>query len=119
MMALFLSATGLAVAILILWLVRRDRLHVSHGLGWIGVAVGFALLGFVPSLIDQLASRLHVAYPPALGLVLAIVILVLKILLMDIERSRARMELQRLVQRLAILEARLDQQSARDPESHP
>lgn len=110
-MAYFLSATGLAVALLILWLIRRDRLHVSHGLGWIMAACGFALLGFAPGLIDQIASRLQVAYPPVLGLVLAIVVLVVKILLMDIERSRARMELQRLVQRLAILEARLEQRT--------
>ena len=108
MSAWFSSAIGLAVSGLILWLIRRDRLHVDHGLMWIGVASGFALLGFAPGIVDWVAERLGIAYPPILGVVLALALLVLKILLMDIERSHLATRTQRLTQRLAMLEAELE-----------
>jgi hypothetical protein len=42
-----------------------------------------------------------------LALILGLLVLVLKILVMDIERSRNAIRMQRLVQRLALLEAEL------------
>ncbi len=107
MIAVVTGAIGLVVAVMIIVLMRKDRLHASHGLAWIVVAAGFALLGFTPGIIDSVAAALGVAYPPVLALILAITILVVKILLMDIERSRIEMRNQRLVQRIAMLEADL------------
>jgi len=86
---------------------RRDTLHAQHGLGWIIVALCFALLGFSPEIIDHIAKQFGVAYPPVLALILAIAVLVIKILLMDIERSRMEVRNQRLIQRMAMLEADL------------
>jgi hypothetical protein len=108
MIAALTASIGLTVAILIIWLVRKDRLHVNHGLGWMLVAAAFALLGFAPSLMDELAIRLGVSYPPALALTLAVTVLVLKTLSMDIERSHLQMRNQRLTQRLAMLEADIE-----------
>jgi hypothetical protein len=105
MFSLITGIIGVIVATLIIVLMRKDRLHVQHGVGWIAVAIGFALLGFSPSIIDQVAIALGVGYPPVLGLTLGIAILVIKVLFMDIERSRIEMRNQRLVQRVAMLEA--------------
>ena len=107
MISFITGAIGLSVAGLIVWLIRKDRLHVNHGFGWIVAAAGFALLGFAPGIIDTIAMKLGIAYPPVLGLIVAIVILVIKTLLMDIERSRLEIRNQRLTQRVAILEADL------------
>jgi hypothetical protein len=107
MVSMFTGVLGLAVAALIIWLVRKDHLHVNHGFGWIVVAIGFALLGFIPGFFDWVAAYVGVAYPPVLALTLAVAVLVIKILLMDIERSKLEMRNQRLTQRLAILEAEL------------
>jgi hypothetical protein len=101
------GAIGLTVAFVILALIRRDKLHVSHGLWWVAVAAGFALLGVTPSIIDEVASWLGVAYPPVLGLTTAVALLVLKMLAMDIERSRIEMRYQRLTQKIGMLEAEL------------
>ena len=101
---------GLLVAALIILLIRKDRLHVNHGMGWLTVAAGFALLGFAPKTVDHVANYLGVDYPPILAITLGIAILVIKILLMDIERSRIEMRNQRLVQRIAMLEADLKKQ---------
>ena len=99
---------GLVVATLILLLMRKDRLHAQHGLGWIIVAIGFALLGFSPGIVDTVAKEFGIGYPPVLGLTLGIALLVIKVLFMDIERSRIEIRNQRLVQRVAMLEADLN-----------
>lgn len=96
---------GLLVAAIIIVMMRRDTLHAQHGLGWIIVALCCALLGFSPEIIDYIAQKFGVAYPPVLALTLAIAVLVIKILLMDIERSRIEVRNQRLIQRMAMLEA--------------
>ncbi|MDZ7781798.1 MAG: DUF2304 domain-containing protein [Halioglobus sp.] len=105
MFQLFIGFVGVTVAALIVVLVRKDRLHVRHGFGWLIVAVGFACLGVAPDVTDYLARHLGISYPPVLALTLAIVLLVVKLLLMDIERSRVAMRNQRLTQRIAMLEA--------------
>jgi hypothetical protein len=107
MVPIVTGTIGLLVAGMIILLMRKDRLHVSHGLGWIIVAAGFALLGFAPGIIDQVAIYFGVSYPPVLALTLGVAILVVKILLMDIERSRIELRNQRLVQRVAMLETDL------------
>ena len=120
MVSVLTGLMGLVVAILILFLIRRDRLHVSYGALWVAVALGFALLGFVPSVFDRLAHFLGVGYPPVLGLSVAIILLVIKLLMMDIEHSQARVRQQRLAQRLSFLEEALlalQADSGRSPEN--
>ena len=105
MLSIVTGTIGLAVAALIILLIRKDRLHVRHGLTWIIVASCFAILGMFPGIIDSLARLTGVSYPPILGITVAIGLLVIKILLMDLERSKIEMRNQRLVQRMAMLEA--------------
>ncbi|MEX2366693.1 MAG: DUF2304 domain-containing protein [Pseudohongiellaceae bacterium] len=99
---------GLVIATSILWLVRRDHLHGRFAIWWISVGLGCALLGIFPQMIDSVALRLGVSYPPTLALVIGLSILVLKIIIMDIERSKNEIKLQRLVQRMAILENEIE-----------
>jgi hypothetical protein len=96
---------GIATAVTIVVLIRRDHLHVRYGLWWMAAALAFALLGLFPSVVDGIAHRLGIGYPPILPLTLGIVALVIKILVMDIERSRNVVKMQRLIQRVALLEA--------------
>ena len=107
MVSIITGSIGLIVAATIIVMMRRDTLHAQHGLGWIIVALCFALLGFSPEIIDNISKQFGVAYPPVLALILAIAVLVIKILLMDIERSRVEVRNQRLIQRMAMLEADL------------
>jgi hypothetical protein len=100
---------GLAIAGIILWLVRRDHLHTRYALWWIPIAVAIGLLGVFPTLIDGVAQALGIAYGPILPLIIGIGLLVIKILMMDMERSRNEVKLQRLIQRMAILEGELAQ----------
>lgn len=95
---------GIGIACAILVLIRKDTLHVRHSIWWLIVAAGSVLLGFFPKLMDALGIFLGVYYPPMLFLTLALGMVLIKILTMDIERSRQERTLRRLTQRLAILE---------------
>ena len=98
-------AIGLLLAAIILLLVRRDHLHGPYAIWWIGAAATVALLGFFPRLFDVLAAKLGISYPPILAVVLGFSMLLVKILTMDLERSRQERLIRRLAQRLAMLEA--------------
>ena len=98
-------AMGVAIAVVILFLVRRDHLHGPYAIWWIGVAATVGILGFFPRLFDYLAVYLGVSYPPMLAIVLGFSMLLVKILTMDLERSRQERLIRRLAQRLAMLEA--------------
>jgi hypothetical protein len=95
---------GLGLAAAIMWLLRRDHLHLGHGLFWLLVAVVAAALGVWPGIIDKAAGITGIAYPPALLLLIAVVMLLLKILHTDILNTRIERQVKRLNQRLAMYE---------------
>ena len=107
MVALITGFIGIVTAIIILILIRKDHLHVRFGLLWMAAAIAFALLGLFPALFDSFAKFMGIARPPILALTIAVVVLVLKILVMDLERSRNVIRMQRLVQRIGLLESDL------------
>ena len=107
MVALITGIIGFVTAVTIVILIRRDHLHVRYGLWWTGAAIAFALLGLFQAFFDSIAKYLGIAYSPILAMTLAVAILVIKILVMDIERSRNAIRMQRLVQRIALLESDL------------
>lgn len=94
---------------LIIWLVRRDHLHGKYALWWLLVAAAFAILGFSPEIIDSIALRLGISYPPILVVILGFVFVVLKMITMDIERSKNQIKLHRLAQKMAMYEAELEE----------
>jgi len=118
MVALITGIIGIAAAVSILLLIRKDHLHVRYGLWWVTVAILFALLGLFPAFFDDIAKYLGIAYPPVLALTISVVVLVIKILVMDIERSRAAISLQRLTQRIALLESDLREMQGKPMETN-
>lgn len=100
---------GVVLALGILWLVRRDRLHGSYALWWLLIAAGALLIGFWPGLVDWIGVKLGVAYPPMLLAMVAIIAVLLKLLGVDIDVTRRERRVRRLVQKMAILELELRQ----------
>ena len=117
MVALITSIIGIIAAIVILILIRRDHLHVRYGMLWVAAAVAFALLGLFPALFDSFAKYMGIANPPILALTIGLVVLVLKILVMDLERSRNAIRMQRLVQRIGLLESDLREMQGKPREA--
>jgi hypothetical protein len=99
---------GLMIALVILFLIRRDILHVKRSLWWIGIAVVIVVMGFFPLPIAQFGVLLGVNYPPILILTIGMGFILIKILSMDLERSRQERMLRRLTQKIAMLEGFLE-----------
>ena len=103
---------GIALAGAILYLVRRDHLHGSYALWWLVVAAATLIIGVFPYLIDRLGEIIGIAYPPILAIILGMGLILIRMLLMDIDRSRQERVLRRLTQRLAILDQELSETRA-------
>lgn len=106
---IFTGAVGLAMAALIIYLIRRDHMHARYSIWWLAIALATVLLGFFPRILDSVGSAMGVAYPPVLALIGGVLALLVKILYADLERSRLRRELLRLTQRLLIVEQRVSE----------
>jgi hypothetical protein len=99
---------GLALAALILLLLRRDHLYVMHALFWVLVAAAAAVLGLWPGLIDRLASWTGIFYPPTLLLLGGLIVVLVKALHADMLNTRLERQVRRLNQRIAMFEADAD-----------
>lgn len=99
---------GLALATVIVLLLRRDHLYVMHALFWVVVAGAAVVLGLWPGLIDRLAGYTGIFYPPALLLLAGLVVLVIKALHADMLNTRLERDVRRLNQRIAMLETRAE-----------
>lgn len=95
---------GLAVAGIILLLVRRNHLHARFAIWWLAVAGASIMLGAFPQLINTVAKLLGVHYPPTLLMVVGLALVFIKMLTMDLNRSEQEQRLRRLTRRLALLE---------------
>ena len=96
---------GIVIALYIFFLIRRDILHVKRSLWWIGIAVLIVIMGFFPYQTAQLGALLGVNYPPILIMTVGMGFILIKILSMDLERSRQERMLRRLIQKIAMLES--------------
>lgn len=89
-------------------LVRRDNILPGSAIRWTLLSVLILILGVFPQLSDIAAKLLGISYPPILPVLFACIILLLKALLNDIERTKDRAKIERLVQRVAMLEQKID-----------
>ncbi len=107
MNSMITSTIGVASAFIIVFLIRKDRLHVRYGVWWFCVAIAFIVFGLFPTIFDRIATALGIASGPLLALTLGLTTLFLKVLTVNITQSRLESRMIRLVQRIAILEADL------------
>ena len=107
---------GTIIGAVLVFLVRRDHIHGAYAVWWALVAASVFLLGLFPGIIDWIGKQLGIAYPPVLILVVGICVMLVKMLTMDIDRSRQERRVRRLAQRMAILENLLEQHEQRERE---
>ena len=105
--AITAGVIGVLLAGTILFLVRRDHLHGSFALWWFAIAAAILVLGLFPPVIDWLGSITGIYYPPILPIVIGIGMILIRLLKMDVDRSRYERQMRRLTQKLAIVEQEL------------
>ena len=98
---------GVALAGAILFLVRRDHLHGPYAVWWFGVASATFVLGVFPSLVVWLGHATGIFYAPILPIIIGLSLVLLRLLKLDIDRSKQERRIRRLTQKLAILEQEL------------
>jgi len=106
------AVLGVLLAGTILFLVRRDHLHGPYALWWLGVAIATLILGVFPSVVPWLGLITGISYAPVVPIIVGISMILLRMLQLDIERSRQERQLRRLVQKIAILETEMKTQRA-------
>lgn len=103
------GACGIAAVAIILYLIRKNSLYIRYAFWWLAVCLGILVFSIFPQLSDKAIHLLGVSYPPAFLFFIAILMLFVKILLMDIDRSKQEVRIRRLIQRLGMYEAELEQ----------
>lgn len=104
---IFSAVIAIAFFITAFILVRRDNILPGSAIRWTLLSALILILGIFPQLSDYAAKLLGIGYPPILPVLFACMILLLKALLNDIERTKDRVKLERLIQRVAMLEQEL------------
>jgi hypothetical protein len=103
------SIIGVILALIIYWLVRRDHLSPRQALRWILVASIVLVLGTFPIIIDWVGHAVGIGYPPIIPVIVGLGAALIKILLMDIQQTKSTVTQDRIVQKLAILEAEIQE----------
>lgn len=99
---------GALLSISIVFLTRRDHISPLVAARWFAIAVLVLFVSFFPGIVDEVGTLLGIGYPPIIPILIALSAAMIKILLMDIERQRMKVQLDRTVQRLAILESAVE-----------
>ena len=90
-------------------LIRRDSILMGAAFRWLILAISILALGIFPQLADLAAGMVGIAYSPILPVILACLLLMLKALIADIERARTQVKMDRIAQKLAMVEMELEQ----------
>ncbi len=104
---------GIALAGAILFLVRRDHLHGPFAVWWFAVAAATFVLGVFPRTVVWLGHATGIIYAPVLPIIVAVSLILIRLLKLDVDRSKQERRLRRLTQKLAILEQELDRLGGR------
>lgn len=100
---------GIGLAGAIFYLVRRDHLHGPFAAWWLIVAAATLVLGMFPAIVIWLGKLTGINYAPVLPIIIGLSMVLLRLLKLDIDRSRQERQMRRLTQKLAILEQEIEQ----------
>jgi hypothetical protein len=105
---LVIFSLGLILFTTVFELVRKRRFREELSVIWFVVAGAIMLSSVADVLVDPLAKRLGIGYPPALVFIWVIFFLILALLYFSIVISDLKAKLKELGQKIALLEFRLE-----------
>lgn len=105
---------GVFLFIIIFHLVRKKKFREELSLIWLLIGPIFILSSFADYVIDPIASRLGVSYPPALIFLAVLFSLIFALLYFSIVVSDLKSRNKELSQKMALLEYRVSQISRED-----
>ena len=115
------QVVSLVVSVLLLLvvfeLVRRRKLTEEYSFLWILCALALVLLSIRRQILDATARWLGVYYPPAVLLMVLILMVFVASLCFSVIVSRQRQQIERLIEETAILAAEIRELRRGDPRS--
>jgi len=106
---LVMVVLGLAIGLVVLYLVRARRLKEEFSLLWLSAAVLLILAPLASDLFDALAALLGVDYSPNLIFALAFIVVLLLLLQFSVALSRFSEQIKKLTQAVALLSRRIEE----------
>jgi hypothetical protein len=103
-----------AIFVVIIELIRRDRLKERYSLIWLAASVVMIVLSVWRDLLHFIARVLGVYYPPSLLFILAIFFLLLLLLHFSVILSGISERNKRLAQEIGIIKERLGSRDVKD-----
>lgn len=100
---------GIVLFMVILELVRRKKFREELSLIWLVIGIGLMLSSFADRVIDPLAFRLGIKYPPALVFVVIFFMLVFAMLYFSLVVSDLKSKNKELSQKIALLEYKVSE----------
>ena len=99
------ASIGITLTLAIIYLVRADHISPKVAARWFLLALLVLTVSLAPEVVDWIGIQLGIAYPPILPILVAIAVAMVKILIMDIERQKMQIKIDRLVQKVSVMEA--------------
>jgi len=112
---LVMVVLGLAIGLVVLYLVRARRLKEEFSLLWLSAAVLLILAPLASDLFDALAALLGVDYSPNLIFALAFIVVLLLLLQFSVALSRFSEQIKKLTQAVALLSRRIEELEGQEP----
>jgi hypothetical protein len=106
---LILVLITLAALAFVVSLVRRRNLRAKYAMLWLGVGVLLLVVAALPRLLDWMAERIGIIYPPAAFLMLAVAFLFLVVIHFSYELSRLEERTRTLAEEVALLKSQQEQ----------
>ncbi len=100
---------------LVIELVRRRQLSEEYSFIWITGAAALLVLSLWRDVLHAIARWLGVFYPPAVLLLVLTLFVFVGLLYISVTLSRQREQIERLIEQVAILEARLRDRERQAP----
>lgn len=92
----------------IIHLVKKSKLHIMQLFWWLIVILSVLVFGLFPSVVDFIGHILGVSYPPIIVLVVAYLFILIEMIQMDKYITENEILIKELVQKVAILEAEIE-----------
>lgn len=86
-------------------MVRRRQLRAKYSLLWFCVGAGMVAITVAPGVIDRVAERLGISYPPAVYLLIAVAFLLVVAVHFSWELTRLEERTRTLAEEVALLRA--------------
>lgn len=110
---LIIAGCGLLLFIIIFALVRSGKLREELSISWFLIALALILTSVADFIIDPLAFRLKISYPPALIFALFIFLLVLAFLYFSVVISSLKGRVKELTQKIALMEFEMKEKESK------